>query len=99
MRDSAILRFKHCWELVCKVLRFKLDELGVQANNPRDIFKEAIAVELISDGNLWSEAQRMRNLTSHTYDEALAAQVYAFIKQDGLHGFIELSKSSADWKP
>ncbi|MBU0783577.1 MAG: nucleotidyltransferase substrate binding protein [Gammaproteobacteria bacterium] len=38
---------------------------------------------MIHDGNAWSEAQRMRNLSSHTYDEKLADQVYGFVKNKG----------------
>ncbi|WP_334118421.1 HI0074 family nucleotidyltransferase substrate-binding subunit [Limnobacter sp.] len=64
IRDSVIQRFEFCWELAWKVLKLRLEQLGIAASNPRDVFKEALAAGLIHDGNRWSEAQRMRNLSS-----------------------------------
>lgn len=84
MRDSVIQRFEFCWELAWKALRLHLQDLGIMANNPRDVFREALSSGLISDGNAWTEAQRMRNLTTHTYDEALAKSVYDFVRRQAL---------------
>jgi hypothetical protein len=39
----------------------------------------------------------MRNLTSHTYDEAQALLVYRFIKTDGARLFSELSVTVKTW--
>ncbi|MFN7507859.1 MAG: nucleotidyltransferase substrate binding protein, partial [Limnobacter sp.] len=65
--------------------------------NPRDVFKEALVAGLIHDGNAWSEAQRMRNLSSHTYDEKLADQVYDFVKSRGDTMFQNLAKEVQQW--
>lgn len=97
IRDSVIQRFEFCWELAWKVLRFKLLEVGIEASNPRSVFQEALVAGLIRDGNRWTEAQRMRNLTSHTYDEALAKQVYKFIVDEGLPLFVELAETTKGW--
>jgi len=91
IRDSVIQRFEFCWELAWKTLKLRLEFLGIVAMNPRDVFKEALTAGLIKDGNIWSEAQRMRNLSSHTYDEKLADQVYEFIKNRGDLLFQELA--------
>jgi nucleotidyltransferase substrate binding protein (TIGR01987 family) len=99
MRDSVIQRFEFCWELSWKALRLWLDYLGIEANNPRDIFREALQRDLILDGNAWSEMQRMRNLTSHTYDEKLAEQVYQFIRGNGVALFEQLSREVETWQP
>lgn len=99
MRDSVIQRFEFCWELAWKTLRLWLEYLGVEATNPRDVFREALQNSLIQDGNAWSELQRMRNLTSHTYDEKLAEQVYQFIRANGLPLFEQLAITVSTWQP
>ena len=39
----------------------------------------------------------MRNLTSHTYDEAQALLVYRFLKADGVRLFSELAEKVRTW--
>jgi hypothetical protein len=52
----------------------------------------------IEDGNAWSELQKYRNLTSHTYDESLAQNVYNYIVQHGLGLFKALAIHAVRWK-
>ncbi len=99
LRDAVIQRFEFCWELAWKTLRLWLEYLGVEALNPRETFKAALRHGLIADGNAWSELQRMRNLTSHTYDEKLAGRVYDYVMHDGLHLFQHLVKEAETWQP
>jgi hypothetical protein len=40
----------------------------------------------------------MRNLTSHTYDEALAEAVYQFLLQSGQVIFQQLAADVAQWQ-
>lgn len=98
MRDSVIQRFEFCWELAWKTLKLRLQQLGIEALNPRDIFRAALSAGLIHDGNAWTEVQKMRNLTSHTYDEALADEVYRFILADGLKQFQQLAEDAKRWQ-
>ena len=98
VRDSVIQRFEFCWELAWKALKLRLEQLGVEALNPRDTFREALSAGLIDDGNAWTEVQKKRNLTSHTYDEALADEVYAFILEDGLKRFQALAEEAGRWR-
>lgn len=80
MRDSVIQRFEFCYELAWKTMKLWLAQKDIEVLNAKDTLKEALVQALITDGNGWSEMHRMRNLTSHTYDEALAAEVYNFIR-------------------
>jgi nucleotidyltransferase substrate binding protein (TIGR01987 family) len=98
VRDSVIQRFEFCWELAWKTMRLWLEYQGVETNTPREVFREALHMNLIRDGNAWSEAQKKRNLTSHTYDEALADEVYAYIRQAGLPLFQQLADEAATWR-
>src|SRR3989338_8453954 len=46
---------------------------------------------LVDDGDAWSKVHSYRNLTSHTYDEDLANEVYDFIAKFGLKLFEDLT--------
>jgi nucleotidyltransferase substrate binding protein (TIGR01987 family) len=97
IRDSVIQRFEFSWELAWKMLKLRLSYLGVEALNPREVIRQSVQVGLVSDGNAWSEAQRQRNLTSHTYDEALSLTVYAFIQDEGCPLLRHLADSTQHW--
>ena len=98
MRDSVIQRFEFCWELAWNMLKARLLQLGVEATNPRDCFRAAVTAQILADGNAWTELQLMRNLTSHTYHEALAVDVYKHLRDEGgLLRFQELAGLSQGW--
>jgi len=97
IRDAIIQRFEFCWELAWKVLKMRLELVGVEVLTPRDVFREALEKGLIEDGNTWSEAQKMRNLTSHTYDEDLADRVYQFLLSPGRQLFQSLALRVETW--
>lgn len=98
IRDSVIQRFEFCWELAWKILKLRLEMVGIEVLTPRDVFQESLSKGLIRDGNAWSEAQKMRNLTSHTYDEKLADTVYHFLVNQGQLLFKELAQDVATWR-
>ncbi|OIO67329.1 MAG: nucleotidyltransferase [Zetaproteobacteria bacterium CG_4_9_14_3_um_filter_49_83] len=98
IRDSVIQRFEFCWELAWKTLRLKLEAEGVLVNTPRETWQQALQAGLIQDGNAWTEAQKKRNLTSHTYDEKLADDVYNYVLQQGLPLFRKLAAEAAKWQ-
>jgi len=98
IRDSVIQRFEFCWELAWKTLRLKLEAEGVSVNTPRETWQQALQAGLIEGGNAWSEAQRKRNLTSHTYDEKLADEVYNYVLQEGLPLFQKLAGEATKWQ-
>lgn len=72
VRDSAIQRFEFCFELSWKVLQSYLELEGLEARSPRAAIRAAFQVGLLSDDPGWLDILELRNLTSHTYDEALA---------------------------
>ncbi|MEA1051051.1 HI0074 family nucleotidyltransferase substrate-binding subunit [Lamprobacter modestohalophilus] len=97
-RDATIQRFEFCYELAWKMLKLRLEQEGISALSPRQALREALQAALIGDGNVWSEIQRYRNLTSHTYDERLANEVYAFIADTALVRFQTLAREAEAWK-
>ncbi|MBK1631460.1 hypothetical protein CKO31_12050 [Thiohalocapsa halophila] len=98
VRDAVIQRFKFCYELAWKMLKLRLEQEGIDAHTPRQALREALQAGLLDDGNLWSEIQRYRNLTSHTYDERLAEEVYAFIVEKALLRFQALAREAEAWQ-
>ena len=97
IRDAVIQRFEFTFELAWKLLKIRLLEEGIEVNSPRAVIREAVAAGLLEDGNLWSEMLHKRNLTSHTYDEALAQQVYAFICTHAHSAFARLAEQARQW--
>ena len=45
----------------------------------KQVFKAAYAAQIISDQQVWLDMLASRNITSHVYDDAQAAQVVADI--------------------
>ncbi len=97
IRDAVIQRFEFSYELAWKLLKRKLAGEGIEVGTPRQAIQQSVAAGLIEDGNLWTELLRMRNLTSHTYDEALAIRVYRFVCSEGLPAFRTLAKRAEEW--
>lgn len=97
IRDSVIQRFKFTYEIAWKMLKLKLALEGLDAMAPRAVFQEALQAGFIFDGNLWTNLQKMRNLSSHTYDEALAEQVYDFVSNNAIKLFDDLLLVAQKW--
>lgn len=81
VRDGAIQRFEFCTELAWKTMReYLLDQGYTNINSPKEVIKQAFAFGMIDDQNAWVELLNDRNLTSHVYDEATAAAIFARIE-------------------
>lgn len=80
VRDAVIQRFKYTYELAWKSLQRRLaEDLGAEAVVPlsrRDLFRLAGERALIDDPLPWFEYHKARNITSHTYNERIAEEVY-----------------------
>lgn len=77
-RDSVIQRFEYTFELCWKVLQRWLEaDRPLDDTSVRGILRTAATRGLIGNLDLWFEFQRARNLTSHTYNEVTAEEVYA----------------------
>lgn len=78
IRDSTIQRFEFCIELAWKTSK-KI--MGTSTSAPKDVIREMAQNNYIQNVELWLKAIDMRNLSSHTYKEELAEQVYSFASQ------------------
>ncbi len=78
--DATIQRFEFTFELFWKMLKLFLHDKGLEVNYPKDILKEAYMSNLLEDEEIWLKMLEDRNLTSHTYDENLADEIFKRIK-------------------
>ena len=80
VRDATIQRFEFCVELAWKSAKKKM---GITASAPKSVIREMAQnklVDNVDEVKFWLEAIDQRNLSSHTYKEILAEQVYNFAK-------------------
>ncbi len=81
VRDAVIQRFEYTYELCWKMLKRQLE---AEAPNPsvidtlsfRDLLREAAERGILKDVERWMDYREMRNITSHTYDDRKAREVY-----------------------
>jgi nucleotidyltransferase substrate binding protein (TIGR01987 family) len=79
-RAGMIQFFEVSFEQSWKVLKDFLEEEGFTVRSPRDAIKTAFQYGFIENADVWLEALKDRNLTTHTYDEAIAAKIENNIK-------------------
>lgn len=101
--DAVIQRFEFCFELTWKTLKRALLLVhGFDAVSPRMSLQKAFAVGWLEGESPWLDMLGDRNLTAHTYKEALAGEIFqripryhaAMVK---LHGL--LSRQGQPWSP
>lgn len=75
--DGTIQRFEFCVELGWKLLKeyLEYEKIG-EFNSPRSTIKECFSIGLIEEAEQWLDMLDDRNLTSHTYDEEIAKEIY-----------------------
>ena len=81
VRDAVIQRFEYVFELSWKTIQIAARYMGSICNSPRETIKYAFKMGWIQNPDLWLEAMEERNKTSHTYNEAIAEEVYEVAKK------------------
>ena len=76
-RDAAIQRFEFSFELAWKVVSACARAEGLEARSPREALRVAHRLAWISDESLWLRMLDDRNRTSHTYNEAVAEEIFS----------------------
>ncbi len=77
IRDSVIQRFEYTYQLSWKTLKRALFMyFGHDEDIIRDIFRRGHETGLIGDIEAWLAFHAARNLTTHTYNEKRAEEVY-----------------------
>lgn len=100
LRDACIQRFEYCFELSWKMLKRRLeidlpDAHSVDAMSFRDLVRTGAERGLLPDVDVWMVFRDKRNITSHTYNAAKAAEVAAVIPSFSMHALELLSRLDA----
>jgi len=91
-RDSSgiVKDFEIVYELSWKTLKNFLQEQGHETTSDKDVFKQAYQLKYLSDEATWLSMIADRNLTVHTYDEALANELCARVRDHYVPAFRNL---------
>lgn len=81
LRDACIQRFEFTFELSWKMLKRQLEQelpspAEVDGYSYRQLFRIGAERGLVQNVEAWFDYRELRNITSHTYDEAKAARVF-----------------------
>lgn len=68
-KAGAIQAFEFTYELAWKTIKRLLEKEGILVRSPREAFREAAALKVISDPEVWFQFIDARNETVHTYLE------------------------------
>jgi len=80
--DAIIQRFEFTYEIGWKAIKKFLKYEGIECNTPRECIKLAYKAGYINNQEKWLEILEARNLTSHTYSEETALNVYRLVLND-----------------
>ena len=90
IKDGLIQRFEYTHELAWNVMKdYAYYQGNSQVGGSRDAIREAFQLNLISNGDIWMEMLGSRNKTSHTYNEAIANEIYNKILNDYYFAFVD----------
>lgn len=79
--DAAVQRFEFCFELAWKAMKRVLADRGIDTRSPKETLRAAFKQGWCTEGDdFWVRMLEDRNLTSHTYDQKLAHDVYTRVK-------------------
>jgi nucleotidyltransferase substrate binding protein (TIGR01987 family) len=79
LRDGVIQRFEFTFELSWKMIKRFLDVYGLERPDSmtnKELFRAGFEQGLIGDPEQWFHYLRMRNQTSHAYDDVKAREVF-----------------------
>ena len=95
--DATIQRFEFCFELAWKLMKAVLQYDGIEVNSPRSCIRESWKQGLIPNAQEWLEMMEKRNLSSHTYDENAAREIYREVKGQYVVLLEEWDQTTSDW--
>ena len=80
--DAVIRRFEFTFETAWKSVKLAAKAVGYDCKSPKGCLKLAYRMGWIEDEERWLELLESRNMTSHTYDQEIAMEVYETVKEN-----------------
>lgn len=94
IKEGLIQRFEYTHELAWNVMKdYATYQGNTTVGGSRDATREAFSLQLIRDGNVWMDMIGSRNMTSHTYNDATAEEIYRKVLKDYYPAFLEFQKN------
>ncbi len=91
VRDALIQRFEFCFEMAWKAMfRVLMDQEVEVAEQVMPVLREGHKANLHDDPDGWKATRDNRNLTTHTYNEKMAIQVAAQVRNTAIGLFERL---------
>lgn len=84
---AVIQAFEYTFEVFWKTFQKIGQGEGVTIGSPKSAFKFAFQSGLLSEEQVWLDILNDRNMTTHTYHEQIAQQIYARIKNQYVTAF------------
>ena len=75
--QSFEFTYELCWKFIKRWLALNVGAVYVDGVTRKELFRMAAEQRLIDDVVAWWAHHKSRNLTSHTYDEEIAQEVFA----------------------
>jgi len=92
-QQGLIQAFEYNHELAWKVQKDFLQDRGYAGlYGSKDVARQAFAIELVLDGEVWLDMIQSRNLSSHTYNQTTTDQILAAIRTDYYPAFCALNE-------
>lgn len=92
-QQGLVQGFEFTHELAWNVLKDYLEEMGItDIIGSRGATREAFKNGLLEDGEAWMEMIKARNLSSHTYNPAIAEEIVEDILTRFYPAFAQLSQ-------
>lgn len=97
LKAASVQAFEFSIELCWKFLKRILEARGLTQNSPKEVFREAGIVGLITNSEVWFDFLKKRNLTSHVYEEEVLDEV-VFTLEEFKEQFDELVETLKELK-
>jgi len=82
-KEGVIQRFEFTHELAWNVIKDYFEYQGnMSVTGSRDATREAFKTGLIREGEVWMDMIKSRNLSSHTYSEEIANEIFEKITKE-----------------
>lgn len=89
IKQGLIQSFEYTHEMAWNVMKdFAAYQGSGEIRGSRDAVREAFAMGLVHNGDVWMEMIKSRNKTSHTYNEDIADEIFNKILNDYFHAFV-----------
>lgn len=96
--QGVIQAFEVTQELSWKVMKDFLEEQGkTDLFESKNAVKEAFNVGLITNGEIWLEMIKSRNITSHIYDQSEILEILTIILNDYFERFTEFESKMKNY--